>query len=290
MSGAPLAFSFAAGMLATVNPCGFSMLPAYLGYFVGLEDDAELSSSPERAIPRALAVSGVMTLGFVAVFGVMGLLITQVSSRIQRHLPWLTIAIGIGLVALGIAALAGRTISVRLPKMQRGTGSRELPSMFIFGVSYAVSSLSCTIGAFLAAVSPTISDSGIGAGVLTFVFYGLGMGAIVMALTVAVSLARKSLVQRFRQLMPYVNRMTGVLLVIVGTYLAYYGIYALRQNYSDTIVSDPIVDRAESIQAWIANHLQQAGPTRVGVVVALGLAAAVGFVALRRARRHTTGA
>ena len=32
---------------------------------------------------------------------------------------------------------------LRLPKMNKGTGSRELPSMFLFGVSYAVVSLSC---------------------------------------------------------------------------------------------------------------------------------------------------
>ena len=37
MIDAPLALAFTAGMVATVNPCGFAMLPAYLGYFLGLE-------------------------------------------------------------------------------------------------------------------------------------------------------------------------------------------------------------------------------------------------------------
>ena len=37
MIDAPLALAFTAGMIATVNPCGFAMLPAYLGYFLGLE-------------------------------------------------------------------------------------------------------------------------------------------------------------------------------------------------------------------------------------------------------------
>ena len=32
-----LALAFSAGMIATVNPCGFAMLPAYLSYFLGLE-------------------------------------------------------------------------------------------------------------------------------------------------------------------------------------------------------------------------------------------------------------
>jgi len=32
-----IALAFTTGMLATVNPCGFAMLPAYLSYFLGVE-------------------------------------------------------------------------------------------------------------------------------------------------------------------------------------------------------------------------------------------------------------
>jgi cytochrome c biogenesis protein CcdA len=283
MGNAPLAFAFAAGMLASVNPCGFSMLPAYLSYFLGLEDGE--APGTERAIGRALAVSGVMTAGFVTVFALMGLVVTQVSSRVQRHLPWVTIVIGLGLVALGVAAIGGRNISIRLPKLQKGTGSRELSSMLLFGISYALSSLSCTIGSFLAAVSPTLDQSGVVAGTLTFVFYGLGMGAIVVALTVAVALARRQVVARFRQLMRYVHIATGVLLVVVGAYLAYYGWFEVRQNRSKGIVRDPVIDRALEVQQWLQDELQQAGTTRVGVVCAAAVGALAVFALLRSRRR-----
>jgi cytochrome c biogenesis protein CcdA len=283
MGNAPLAFAFAAGMLATVNPCGFSMLPAYLSYFLGLEDDEPPGT--ERALGRALAVSAVMTAAFVAVFAVMGLVITQVSSRVQRHLPWVTIAIGIGLVVLGVAAIGGRNISVRLPKLQKGTGSRELSSMLLFGISYALSSLTCTIGSFLAAVSPTLEQDGLVAGTLTFVFYGLGMGAIVVVLTVAVALARRSVVARFRQFIRYVHIATGVLLVAVGAYLAYYGWFEVRQQRADGIVRDPVIDRALEVQSWLQEEIQRAGTTRLGVVCAVAVGLVVAVVALRRNRR-----
>ncbi|MGD9755164.1 MAG: cytochrome c biogenesis protein CcdA, partial [Acidimicrobiia bacterium] len=55
MGGAPLALAFAAGMLATVNPCGFAMLPAYLSYFVGLEDDPSAAGA-DRTVLRSVAV------------------------------------------------------------------------------------------------------------------------------------------------------------------------------------------------------------------------------------------
>ena len=59
MIDAPLALAFAAGLVATVNPCGFAMLPAYLSYFVGTGDEEE---SRVVAMQRALYVGGIVSL------------------------------------------------------------------------------------------------------------------------------------------------------------------------------------------------------------------------------------
>ncbi|GIU89789.1 MAG: hypothetical protein KatS3mg010_0888 [Acidimicrobiia bacterium] len=75
--------------------------------------------------------------------------------RIEQHLPWLTIVIGVTLIGLGIALVAGRELFVRLPRLARGGRDGTLPSMFLFGMSYAVASLSCTIGPFLAVTTST---------------------------------------------------------------------------------------------------------------------------------------
>ena len=56
------ALAFAAGMVATFNPCGFAMLPAYLAYFVGMEDE---SPDTWTAVVRAMKVSAAVTTGFV---------------------------------------------------------------------------------------------------------------------------------------------------------------------------------------------------------------------------------
>ena len=65
-------YSFLRGVFAAVNPCGFVMLPAYLTYFLGV-DDARTSGTDGRAgIGRALAVSAAVSAGFVFVFTVIG--------------------------------------------------------------------------------------------------------------------------------------------------------------------------------------------------------------------------
>jgi cytochrome c-type biogenesis protein len=91
MIDAPLAFAFTAGMVATVNPCGFAMLPAYLSYFIGLEDGGE---DARGSVARALVVGVAVSAGFLAVFGVAGLLITAGIRSFIDYLPWVAIVIG----------------------------------------------------------------------------------------------------------------------------------------------------------------------------------------------------
>ena len=114
MLDVPFALAFGAGMIATVNPCGFAMLPAYLGFFVG--SDGQTRTAGDR-IARALVVSGAMTAGFVTVFGLVGLLVQTVASSIDDHLSKVTIVIGFVLVGLGIWLLTGRELRVRSPRM-----------------------------------------------------------------------------------------------------------------------------------------------------------------------------
>ena len=234
-------------MAATVNPCGFALLPAYLSAFIGLDED----SSKRSAVTRALSVSAVMTAGFVTVFGLFGAVITKFISGVQEHLPWATIVIGIGLVGLGIYLLTGRQLVVNIPKLQRGGADGTLLSMYLFGVSYAVASLSCTIGPFLAVTSTTFRNESYLSGVAVFVVYGLGMGVVVGVLTLAVALAKDGLVAKFRSLLPKMNRIAGALMVIAGAYVAYYGFYEVRLLIWGQDVEDPIVDGAIRVQEWL---------------------------------------
>ncbi|HEY6530721.1 MAG TPA: cytochrome c biogenesis CcdA family protein [Acidimicrobiales bacterium] len=278
----PLVYAFGVGMVATFNPCGFAMLPAYVSYFLGLEDAEHHDDRDEvRAVGRALAVGTAMTLGFVVVFGLIGIVLEPFFNRIIDRLPWVTIVLGLVLVGLGVAMLAGRTITVRLPKMTKGTDSRELGSVFLFGISYALVSLSCTFPLFYAAVSVRVYDESVLVGIGTYIAYALGMGLVLMVLTLAIALARQSLVRRMRGVMPYVSRVSGGLLVLAGLYVAYYGWYELRVYDGDTSgggVAQWMFDLSGRMSRWI----ESVGPVRVGLVLALAIALAVLIVLARR--------
>ena len=58
------------------------------------------------AMGRAVAATAAMAAGFLAVFGGFGILTVSAASTVQRYLPYVTVLIGIVLVALGIWLLS----------------------------------------------------------------------------------------------------------------------------------------------------------------------------------------
>ncbi len=278
-----IAYAFGVGMVATFNPCGFAMLPAYLSYFLGLENSRGIDDRADATVLRALAVGASMTAGFVVVFGILGLVLDPILSSVIDKLPWLTIVLGVVLVVLGIRLLMGREITLRLPKVSRGPEGRELGSVFIFGISYALVSLSCTLSLFIAAISTVIDQQNFLVGMGAFVAYALGMGLVLIILTLAIALARQGIIGKMRGVLPYINRTSGVLLVLAGLYVTYYGWYELRVlngNTSGGGIAGWIFDLNGRITQWI----NETGPTRIGLILGLVIGVIVFVALLSRAR------
>jgi cytochrome c-type biogenesis protein len=281
---APLALAFASGMVATVNPCGFAMLPAYLGFFLGLEGaDRDVRSSVSRSLAVGLSVSA----GFLLVFSLVGLAIYHLSASVDAWTPWATIVIGGVLIVLGIAMLRGYEPVINLPKLQRGGRSRDGQSMFVFGVSYAIASISCALPLFTAAVAGTFRRENLASSLAVFVAYALGMTLVLLALTVSLGLARQGLLTRLRQALPYVARVSGVLLVLAGAYLAHYGWYERRVRAGEIGEGSEVVDTVTGWSTSITTWVTDVGATRLGFLLALGLVAVLAATFGLRARRRT---
>ena len=117
-------------------------------------------------------------------------------------------------------------------------------------------------------VAPSFREENFFSGVASFVLYGLGMGAVVICLTVATALAKTSLVKRLRQLMKYVNRISATLLIVTGLYLAYYGWYEIRIK-DGNLDRSPIVDWFQRRQTRAQQWIDDFGPVRLGLICAV---------------------
>ncbi len=278
------AYYLTLGMVATVNPCGFAMLPAYLSYFLGLEDDdAEV---PRASVAQAVRVAVAVAAGFLAVFAVAGAVVELTSLPVYENVPWISIVIGIGLLALGLAMLFGFELNARLPRLDRGGRERTIRSMFVFGVSYAIASIGCTLPLFLSAVAGTMTRDSLVDGTLVFAVYGLGMTIVLLALTVGMALARTSIVRFLRRAQPYIGRVAGGLVAVAGAYVAYYGWLEVRLGRTGEVPDSNVTDVVSGWSSDVTQWISDVGAVRIGVVVAVLLAGTI--VGVRYGRTRTS--
>jgi cytochrome c-type biogenesis protein len=277
MQGVPVTLALVAGALATLNPCGFPLLPAFLSFYVGAGE--ERASARSRVL-QGLVTGLVVTAGFLGVFVVVGLPVAYGAGRVSDALPWVGIVLGALLVGVGILTLAGR--APRLPVrwgVRRGS-SRGAGPMLLFGVGYGVASLGCTLPIFLAVVGSAASGASTA---LVFAAYGAGMAVVVTALALAAAFLREGLARGLRRVLPYMSRIAGALLVAAGGYLAYYW-YRIGFGPAADLADDPVVTFVSRFTSQVAGSADGSGwlvLAAAGVVVAVALAAL-----LRRAPRR----
>jgi len=204
-----LAVPFTLGIVTAINPCGFAMLPTWLGYFLG-RDTADRHARPEQVV-RAVSVSLTLSATFVILFGTLGLAVNSITSEaaIADKTPWVTVVLGLCLVPYGLALLIGRQVRIPFFKPGRGPRDREFWSVVGFGASYAVVSGSCSAPIFLLHVAGSFGRDGIVDGIAVYLAYAAGMAAVITSLTLSLALARGGLARHLQRLLPHLDRIGG---------------------------------------------------------------------------------
>ena len=233
----PLGFAFTVGMVATVNPCGFVMLPAYLGLYIGTNNGDE-SVRLDRRLARAGTVSISVGLGFIILFGIVGVVVTSVTSSIVQYFDWIGLGVGVVMGFTAVYVLAGGKL---YNNFAQNTGANigdprdtTLIGYFLFGVSYAVASLGCTLPLFLAVVASSATGSFL-FGASQFISYALGMAFLFAAFTLSVALFQGAMLKWVRKATPYIQPASAVLLLLSGAYLIFY--WLTVGGLADTIAS-----------------------------------------------------
>jgi cytochrome c-type biogenesis protein len=226
----PLGYAFVAGMVASVNPCGFVLLPAYLGLYLG---DDRRDTAAARLAGRAVLVSATVTASFVLLFGAAGALAGLAASAVASALPWIGLAVGAGLVVLGGILAAGRelgsSVGPRAAQHLRGAAlTRGVSGYAAYGAAYGLASLGCTLPVFLGVVGTSFQLHGLAAATGQFMLFGLGMGAVLTGMTVATALLGEGLFTRLRRFGRHVGWVSAVMLWLAGAYILYYWLTAIR--------------------------------------------------------------
>ncbi|MEX2502460.1 MAG: cytochrome c biogenesis protein CcdA [Trueperaceae bacterium] len=220
----PLGFAFGAGMVSAVNPCGFAMLPAYLGLYLRGDDDR--AGTVSARLGRALLVGATVTVGFVLLFGVVGFVLGASTRSLTGAFPWIGLGTGLLLILVGAWSWFGGAIYARagerMAQSVGGLGGRGLRGYFAFGLAYGLASLSCTLPIFLAVLGSSLTLASLPEVGLQLVLYGLGMGFVITVLTVALALFRQTVLNNAKSVVRYVGPVASAAMLIAGVYIVYY--------------------------------------------------------------------
>jgi cytochrome c biogenesis protein CcdA len=244
---AALAYAFGLGFVAAVNPCGFPLLPAYLAFFARTERSANFA----RRTTRAIVSSAAVTIGFVVVFGILGVVLAGALQLVSAWIPWIVIGFGIGMIVVAVLRLTGRRIPLRLPSpgFQNGT---SIVAAAGFGVAYAIASISCALPLFVIAVAGTLGAGGVLQRGATFLAYAVGMGVFILACSLIGVHAGAGALHPLRRASRFVPVVSSIVVGVVGAYLVFYWISDLAAplNLPPAILATQAI--ASGVGSWLS--------------------------------------
>jgi len=209
------ALAFVAGVLSFLSPCVLPLIPSYVGFLTGLTLE-ELEVRRGTALAHALW----FVAGFSLIFIALGATASALGVLLLRSQVWIGrigggVVILFGLYLLGVVrpGLLMRERKVQLARKPLG----YLGSAFV-GITFGAAWTPC-IGPILGAIltlAAAQASVGHGAALLTAYSAGLALPFVVTALALDRFL---SWFQRFRPYLVWVERLAGILLILLGLLL-----------------------------------------------------------------------
>jgi cytochrome c-type biogenesis protein len=207
-----IAVAFSAGLLSFLSPCVLPLVPSYVGFLTGMTLP-EMEGRRRVALLHALLFVG----GFSLVFILLGASATALGRALNFYQVWLQrvgglLIIGFGLVCLGVVKADWLTRERRVHLEQKPVGF--LGSALV-GMAFGAGWTPC-IGPVLGAILGLAATSAdLSRGILLLAVYSAGLAVPFLVAAVAVERFLEWF-QRFRKYLPWVMKISGALLVLVG--------------------------------------------------------------------------
>lgn len=204
--------AFAAGVLSFLSPCVLPLVPSYLGFLTGMTLE-EMSGRRRMAMVHAL----LFVFGFALIFVILGASATALGSALKYYQVWLqrvggALIILFGLYAMGVLKLPFLQMEQRVHLDRKPIG--YLGSVLV-GMAFAAGWTPC-IGPILGGILGMAATQGdVGRGMTLLGAYSAGLAVPFLAAAWAME-AFLDWFQKFRKYLPWVMRLSGLLLIFVG--------------------------------------------------------------------------
>jgi len=212
-------FSFFQGVLAFLAPCAVALLPGYILAFISRNPNSNQQVSAR--LGRGMKLAFLSILGILLIYSIAGVLIVLAGQFLKDYMKWITILMGIILIVLGIRMLMGKNVSFSL-HIEKSNPKTEAVEAFFFGIGYATGALGCLFPLFLIVATQAMAAETMWEGASYLFAYFAGMSGMMILTILLAIFAKDFLLKNLRMILPYMEKVTAVLLLIAGAYVIYY--------------------------------------------------------------------
>ena len=210
--GVGIAIAFTAGLLSFLSPCVLPLVPSYVTFITGLSVE-DVTKSRRLAVVHAL----LFISGFTLIFLLLGAGATTLGYVVKSNRIWLAriggaLIIVFGLYLLGVLNIGAFARERRVHLADKPVG--YLGSVLV-GIAFGAGWSPC-IGPILGAIlTYTASEADLQRGMVLLLSYSMGLAVPFLAAAFAVDWFLK-VFARFKGYLGYVQKVAGVLLIVVG--------------------------------------------------------------------------
>jgi cytochrome c-type biogenesis protein len=210
--------SFWLGVGAAASPCLLPLYPTFLAML------ATRRADDSRANWAFLGLA--VVLGVVTALTLVGIAVTAVSASLSGLLAWFVPVSTVLLVILGVLLILGRNPFAVLTTVRMPVIRHPLAQAYVYGLLYGPVALPCAGPFIVALLAISIGVEETTSRVLTFVAFGLGMGAPLIVVSFLGATRARSLTTWLTRHHLAIGRVAGVMLIVAalaepaGTWLA----------------------------------------------------------------------
>jgi cytochrome c-type biogenesis protein len=216
-----VAVAFSSGLFSFLSPCVLPLFPSYVSFVTGMSVDRLRGDVDPAERARVLLHSLAFIAGFTAVFVALGASFSAAGQLLLDYRDGIRIGGGLLIILLGLFVAGvlrigwmGRSLQVQLRHKPAG-----VVGSFLVGLTFAVGWTPC-VGPILGAILTLASNERtVQQGVGLLLAYSAGLGLPFLLFSVALGRFLRFF-RRYRPFIPVVERLAGVLLVVVGALVA----------------------------------------------------------------------
>lgn len=207
-------FTFIEGIASFISPCLLPMLPIYISYFMGKNNQ-----KTSKAVINAIG----FVLGFTFIFLILSIFASEFGYIISKNMKYIKIIFGIIIIILGLNYMEILKINIINKPQIKKTNTKNLSffKSLIFGVLFSISWTPC-IGSFLSSALLLIArQQDVLKGIILMLIYSIGLGIPFIVSTFLLE-KLKEVFDFIKRNYSIIKKLSGIILIFMGFYIIFF--------------------------------------------------------------------